>query len=124
MKRPRNSQNRFENRFLDKLKHENKRLKRELSSLRKQLSRIDLDRYHNLKEFVLQNDSKEAEAELIKNKEDVKKFWTCWDCGKDYLRMVTFERRDGVHYYRKCGTCNYRTKMQKLNKDTRVGPKE
>lgn len=100
---------------LDKLKRENKRLKRNISSLRKQIARIDLDRYHNIRELLDKYEIEEREEELQRQEELAKEEWKCHDCGRDYLRLVIFNRRDGTFYFRKCFTCNKRTKTQKYH---------
>lgn len=111
-----------ENTLIDKYKKENARLKEQISKLRKQISRLDLDRYQNIKDLVDQFESAKAEDEKLEHAEQIKKLWECHNCHEDYLRMVTIERRDGVFYFRKCGHCNNRTETKKLTKDTKPGP--
>lgn len=94
---------------LQRFKSENRKLKRELSSLKKQLSRMDSEKYKDLRE-----DIKEQEEEQ-KLEKRLKSQWQCWECGKDHLRLRTFERRDGTFYYRVCNNCGHRTKMQKYH---------
>ncbi len=113
-----------ENDLIDRLKRENAKLKEQISKLRKQLSRIDVDRYQNLKELVDRFEQAEVAEQKQSHKEEIKKLWECFECRQDYLRMVTFERRDGVMYYRKCNSCGHRTKLQKLTKDTKDGPRD
>lgn len=100
---------------LDKLKNENRKLKRQISSLRKQIARIDLDRYHNIRELLEKYDAEEQEEELQRQEEAAKEEWRCHDCDRDYLRLVVFNRRDGTFYFRKCFTCGKRTKTQKYH---------
>lgn len=108
--------------IVDKLKHENQKLKKQISQLRKQLARLDLNRYSNLKELVDKHELEDQEEKKTEHKEQIKKLWECFECREDHLRMVTFERKDGVFYFRKCNSCGHRTKMKRLTADTKEGP--
>ena len=108
--------------LLQKLKRENQKLKRQINALRKQLDRVDLDHFQNLKEVLDSQDREEQEEAAKEEQQSQQKAWECWNCHQDYLRLTVLERRDGVHYYRKCGTCNHRTKLQKYT-DKVGGPK-
>jgi hypothetical protein len=110
--------------IIDKYKKENQKLKEQISKLRKQISRIDLDRYHNVRDLINHYESTEKNETSPTQEEEIKKLWHCFQCDSDYLRMVTFERRDGIFYYRKCNTCNRKTKLKRLTKDTKLGPAE
>lgn len=102
---------------LQRLKHENQKLRRENGRLQKVLGRIDVDRFNNLKELVNLH-AKEAKAEEDeKSLERLKKKWTCYECGKGYLRLVIFPKWDGDYYYRKCSNvyCGHRTKAQRYS---------
>lgn len=98
---------------LDRLKHENAKLKKELAQLRRQLDRIDFSRFQNLKELVDKNDrvaEKELEeAKILKLKEK----WRCFDCGKGVLKLITYANPAGEYYYRCCDLCGKRTKSQR-----------
>lgn len=100
--------------LLDRLKHENRKLKRENASLKKALSRIDIERFENLKELVDQQRQEEKNKE--KKKESQNK-WNCYQCGKGHMQLHIFNRRDGVFYYRSCTLCEHRTRMKKYHKD-------
>lgn len=105
---------------IDRYKKENQKLKEQISKLRKQLSRIDLDRYNNIKDLIDQTEKEEPVVE--EQKKDQENAWLCFNCEADSLRMVTFERRDGIFYYRKCNNCNHRTKTKKITPETKPGP--
>ena len=107
---------------IDKLKHENQKLKRQISQLRKQIARLDLSRYTNIKELVDKYEHEDQEEKKKEHKDQIKKLWECFQCRSDHLRMVTFERKDGVFYFRKCNSCNHRTKLKRLTSDTKEGP--
>lgn len=109
--------------LIERLKQENKKLKQQISQLRKQLSRIDLDRYQNLRDLIIKYDKLEDQEAMKDAIEDLKEVWKCFECKEGYLMMMTYERNDGVHYFRKCNNCSHRTKMQKLTSKTKPGPK-
>lgn len=98
-----------ENDRLQRLSNENKKLKQQIAQLRKQISRIDVDRFQNLKDLL---DSQDREEQQEAAREHEAKLWECWDCKKDLLKLVVMERRDGVFYFRRC-SCGRRTKTQK-----------
>jgi hypothetical protein len=100
-----------------KLKHENQRLKRQISALRKQIARIDIDRYYNLKEILEKHHQEDLDAYLAEEKEKTKKQWGCHSCNRGILKLKVFERRDGIFYFRKCDSCDNRTKTKKWHKD-------
>jgi transcription elongation factor Elf1 len=76
------------------------------------LSRIDVERFENLKELV----DKQRQEEKTKDKK-VKKNWDCYQCGKGHMQLHIFNRRDGVFYYRSCTLCENRTRMKKHHKN-------
>lgn len=99
---------------LQYLKDQNKRLKREISSLRKQIQRLDLDRFASFKEALDRIDEIEMEQTAKrKEKEISKEKWKCWDCNVGTMRLKVWDRLDGPHYQRVCDHCNKRTTMKK-----------
>lgn len=98
---------------LQKLKQENKNLKKKLSTLRKQLARIDIDQHDNIKDLI----DKYAEEEIIQRKEDeikrLEEKWKCHQCQTGHLKLIILERRDNVFYFRKCDNCSKRTPTKK-----------
>jgi hypothetical protein len=95
--------------------HENKLLKRRISALEKQLSRIDLTKHQNLRNLVGKQRRESLEEGKAKRLETAKKHWLCHKCGKDYLRIVIWDHPvKGLAYYRKCGypPCQHRTEMK------------
>jgi len=95
--------------LLQRLKSENKRLKRIVSNLQKQLSRIDLDRYENLKELV----DKQYREDMKQSEKDK---WKCYHCPTGQLKILIINRHDGTKYLRKCSNCSHRTKIQDYTK--------
>lgn len=99
---------------LQRLRHENKRLKREISILRKQIDRLDLDRFQSFKEALDRLDEIEMEqAARRKDRQISEEKWRCWTCNVGKLRLKVWERRDGAHYQRVCDHCGKRTTMKK-----------
>jgi hypothetical protein len=111
---------------IDRLRQENKRLKHQISSLRKQLSRIDIDRYQNLKDLVESQARKDAESEKSLQNQKILEQWKCHSphCDGGHLFIIPVSRRDGVFYYRKCDKCPNRTKLQKYGPDVKGVKKE
>lgn len=98
------------------LAHENQKLRREISSLRKQLARIDLDRHDYVKNIVEEHYAKEeVEDNTHKMLESMKNHWKCHMCKSGHLEINLYTRLDGVFYYRKCNECDNRTKSQQYN---------
>lgn len=97
-----------------RLKLENQKLKKQMATLRKQLSRIDIDRYSNLRQIIeahaLEDKGFDAEISLDKLKAD----WACNECKSDYLRIIVVPRADGTFYMRKCGSCKHRTGLKRF----------
>lgn len=104
-----------------KLVHENRELKRALSKLRKKLERIDLDRYHEIKEIVEQSYAAENEAQSAHLLADLRKEWMCHECGKGVLEIFLYNKISETWYYRKCNSCPHRTKSQKYDPESVEG---
>lgn len=94
------------------LKHENKKLKKQVSTLRKQLSKLDIDRYENIKDIVARHHQEDVNDKLLEEKKKLKKKYKCFDCEEGVLELKSFSRMDGLFYFRKCTDCNNRTKMK------------
>lgn len=110
--------NRYADKELDelqKLKYENKRLKKQVSSLRKQLARVDIDRYQNLKDLVYKHAKENLEDKIKAQRERLKKEWECHTCRVGFMKIHTISRRDGLFYYRKCTECDNRTPTKPYN---------
>jgi len=101
---------------LQKTRRENDRLKKQVSSLRKQLARIDIGRYENLQDLIEKFDKQEVEDTLKRNAEEQEKRWKCFKCADGVLHLKVFERHDGIVYLRKCDSCEHKTKLKKWDK--------
>lgn len=98
-----------------KLAYENSRLKRQVSSLRKQLARLDLDRHGYVKEIIEEHYQLEEAQEGQDILEKVQKEWECHECRQGFLEICVYNKPDGTWYYRKCSNCVHRTASQKYS---------
>lgn len=102
------------------LKFENQRLRRTVSSLRKQLARIDLDRYSHVRDMVEEH---LADQEVIVTTEDMlksmKNEWKCHECGDGYLEITLYGKMGQTWYFRKCNSCPHRTTSQAYSPSVR-----
>ena len=99
--------------LLDKLKHENKKLKRELKAARK-----TLDRYIVAEKIGLFDGEKVIPSKKRKEVTSIYERWSCHDCGKGCLEIILI----GNRYIRQCNECGKRTKSQIIH-DELVGIK-
>lgn len=104
-----------------RLVYENRLLKRQVSSLRKELARIDLDRYTNLKETIEQHYQEDRAQEGKDILEKVKKEWRCNGTPgcEGFLEIFLFTKIDSTYYYRRCNCCPHRTKSQKYTPEVK-----
>lgn len=106
-----------------KLIHENRILKRHVASLRKELARVDLDRYEKLKETIEEHYQEDRAQEGLDILEKVKSEWKCHENGCDgFLEIFTYNKVGDTWYYRICSAapaCKNRTKAQKYTLDVR-----
>lgn len=106
-----------------KLAHENKRLKKQISALRKQLARLDLDRYSNLKETIEQHYQEDEAQQGQDILDKVKQEWACHEaeCG-GFLEIFTYSKMGTIWYYRICSNaprCKNRTIAQKYSPEVK-----
>lgn len=103
--------------------NENRRLKRLVSSLRKQLARIDLDRHGYVKDIVDEHFANEEHDETtVKMLERLKEEWKCHECHVGYLEVVPYLKMGDTWYFRHCNNCPHRTKSQRYNPEKVQGP--
>lgn len=106
-----------------RLYHENEKLKKQLAQLRKQLARVDLDRYSNVRDIVHKHYQQEdAERHALKEAESLeqlKREWQCNKCEIGHLEILLLNKMNDLHYYRICCNCTHRTKLQRYTKDVR-----
>lgn len=98
-----------------RLIYENKKLKREIASLRKQMARLDLDRHSYVREIIEKAYELEDAQEGAQIVEKLKHQWKCRECHNGHLEICVYSRPDGPWYYRKCTNCSHRTKAQKYS---------
>lgn len=102
-----------------KLKDENRRLRRQIGKLRRVISRLDIERYQYLKELLESQENQDAEAVRQVRQKDVEQKWECYECGEGILRIIVFNRANDTVYLRKCDNCGKRTKMKKFNEEVK-----
>lgn len=96
-----------------RLKYENNKLKREVSSLRKQLARLDLDRHSYVNDIVQEHLANESEEFSTQDMLDsMKNTWKCRICNEGHLEINLYGKMGDTWYYRKCSNCDHRTKSQ------------
>lgn len=108
-----------------KLIKENRQLKRELGHLRKQISRIDFDRIETVKQMCVDYEDskkfKENVDEISSNIEDLRRQWACKNCEIGYLEITLYSKLGETFYFRKCNSCNNRTKGKRYDSESVKG---
>jgi len=97
------------------LRYQLQKLKKENSSLKKQLARIDLDRYSTVKDMIREyRDTEDPTVpEPIEFLEEMKKEWACKMPGcPGHLEIILYSKIGNPHYFRKCSECSNRTPSQ------------
>ena len=105
---------------------ENRQLKRELAHLRKEISKLDVDRLETVKEMVADYQEAERLQENLGNPnsniEALKKEWACKEPGcSGYLEITLYSKLGITNYYRKCNSCNNRTKGKRYDSSSVKG---
>lgn len=93
------------------LKYENNKLRREVSSLRKQLARVDLDRYSQVRDIVQEHLTSEEESiDSARLLEKMKAKWRCNEGScSGHLEIVIYAKMGHTWYFRQCSECPNRT---------------
>lgn len=108
-----------------RLSKENKQLKKELSYLRKQIARLDGDRFEALKQMAAEDEESDQFQNFVKDAnsvtEDLKKAWACKDCFTGVLEISLFNKLNQTFYFRKCNNCSKRTKSQRYDSESVKG---
>ena len=98
--------------LLQKMKHENEKLKKQNKTLRRQLQKVDIDRYQNLKDIIQKQYEQDLEDQFKEDNNKLIRRWECHKCEEGFLKLYTISRRDGAFYYRKCTECNNKTPIK------------
>lgn len=103
---------------VQELNYENQRLKRENDQLRKQLARIDLDRYGQLKKTIRKHEKEEEKKQTNDILEKLRQEWACHEpeCG-GFLEIFLYNKQSETWYFRKCNApgCKNRTTSKKYD---------
>jgi cell division septum initiation protein DivIVA len=99
---------------------ENRQLKQQVSQLRKQLARLDLDRYETVREMIeerRQEDRVESAQDLL---DSLKQKWACKEPGcQGYLEITVYSKLGQPWYFRKCTECPNRTVAKKYTPEVK-----
>lgn len=105
-----------------RLARENDKLKRAVSSLRKQLAKLDIDRVDIAREVIQECYKEERAQEGKEILENLKKAWACKECQVGYLEIFIYNHSNTTYYYRICSNvpdCGNRT-LPKAYDETKV----
>jgi hypothetical protein len=95
-----------------RLSKENRELKRELGHLRKQITRLDGDRFETLRQMIVDQEETQRFQENIpsSNMKELKREWACQkeNCN-GFLEIVLYSKLSQTYYYRACNACSHRT---------------
>lgn len=97
------------------LSNENKKLKRELSILRKKIARLDLDQYTMVRDVVESHEMEDKSKHTENLLESLKETWKCRECTAGYLEIVIFTKLGEPWYFRSCNLCRNRTHSQRYD---------
>ncbi len=97
---------------MQRISHENKRLKKEVGTLRKQLARIDLDKFSQVSDIIderYKNDEKSDQGQDLLDA--LKAEWKCRKCEEGFLEIIIYTKQGIPYYFRKCSNrfCTQRT---------------
>lgn len=107
------------------LKYENSKLRRDVSSLRKQLARIDLDRHSYVRDIVEEHLAGEEQSiDSTHLLEKMKARWKCHECHEGHMEIFVYSKIGQPWYYRQCSNCPNRTKSQPHHKNVEGIKKE
>lgn len=110
-----------------RLSRENRQLKRELTHLRKQISRLDLEGLEAAKQICLDHEEKERLSDAIGDPnasiEHLKRTWLCNDCRNGWLEIFLYPKMGQSWYYRVCSNdeCKKRTKGKRYDEQSVKG---
>lgn len=102
--------------LVDRLKHENKKLKLEVKRLRKELDKNRIH-YDNMTDLLEQQATEESQVSRKEEKEILLKKWKCHKCEFGLMKLMIIPRPDGPRYLRKCTECDNRTRLKKYTED-------
>lgn len=109
-----------------KLSKQNQQLKQELKHLRKQIARLDGDRFEALRQMVSDQEDSQRFQENVgtpnSNIEVLKKDWACnaSNC-TGYLEINLYPKLGQTFYYRQCSSCRNRTKGKRYDSESVKG---
>lgn len=104
---------------------ENRQLKQELKHLRKQITRLDGDRFETLRQIVADQEETErfqdAMGPVTSSLETLKRDWACRECKDGYLEINLYPKMGQTYYYRACNKCRHRTTGKRYDSESVKG---
>ena len=109
-----------------RLSKENRQLKQELKHLRKQIARLDGDRFETLRQMCVDSEENQRLQESLgpvsSSLDSLKKDWACnRDNCTGYLEINLYPKLGLTHYYRACNSCPNRTKGKRYDEESVKG---
>lgn len=101
---------------LQKLKEQLRKARRTISGLRKVISRVDMEQYSFVKDFMEAHDC-DMTAPIEKDMRQAEQRWQCYECGEGILKLITIFKVGVPHYFRKCSECENKTKLKRYTDD-------
>lgn len=102
---------------IQRLKVDNKKLRGQISKLRKVISRLDFEQYHHVKELLESQQKQNKKATKQQQKQEMEARWRCYECEEGTMRLVVIHRVGEPYYFRKCDHCDNKTKMKKMTEE-------
>lgn len=101
---------------VQKLAHENRKMKKEINRLRHLLSKQVSNPNYNVE--IEDSEEHSLESEIEKKEKEInklKEIWKCHMCSEGFLEIAKYPKIGETWYYRKCSNprCDHRTKSQK-----------
>lgn len=111
--------------IIRELEKDNRNLRRQMAGSRKELAKIDLDRYSYVREIVEEHLSLEEESmDSTRLLEKMKAKWKCLECHSGHLEIILYTKMGQTWYWRQCSECENRTKSQPHHPGVEGIPKE
>jgi len=105
--------------LFERLKRDNKILKKQVAALRREIQRLDYDHIDDLVKSQEESGTTEEKIEYKSKNEREREQWVCFECNKGILKLVIINKPNEKIYFRKCDNCGKRTRTKKYTKDVK-----
>lgn len=102
---------------LRRTKEENKKLRRQNNKLKKVIKNIDIQHYEFVQDLIESQESEDDNHTKKVTQEKLEENWKCHKCDNGIMRLITINRAGNPFYFRRCDSCDNKTKMQRFNED-------